>query len=128
MGGSEAEVHDDTTEILLEAAYFQPDGDLAVVEAARAALRVERALRARRRSERRAHGLGPRGRAARSRSPAATVAPEPIDEYPVPVTPARIHGARPRGSEALLGVELGAERVKDALRPLEIEVEEVDGR
>ena len=26
--------------------------------------------------------------------------------------------------EALLGVELGAERVKDALRPLEIEIEE----
>ena len=54
----------------------------------------------------------------------AHVMPEPIDHYPVPITPARITVRVPR-VEALLGVALGTQRVKDSLAPLEIEIEEV---
>ena len=97
-------------------------GDLPVVEAARAPLRVERALRARHRPERRAHRVDPGGRAAARGRVGATVAPDPIDEYPAPVAPARITVRVPR-VEALLGVELDPDHVKNVLRPLEIEID-----
>lgn len=121
MGGAEAEVHDGTTEILLEAAYFQPMGISRTSK--RLGLRSESSARFER-------GVDPNGVLAGSARAAellqqvagARVAPEPIDHYPAPVSPARIH-VRPARVEALLGVELGAARVKDALRPLAIEVE-----
>ncbi|MGZ6965327.1 MAG: phenylalanine--tRNA ligase subunit beta [Acidimicrobiia bacterium] len=123
MGGSEAEVHAATSEILLEAAYFQPMGISR--SSKRLGLRSESSARFER-------GIDPNGVLAGSARAAellraiasARVAPEPIDRYPVPITPARIHVRVPR-VEALLGVELGAERVKDALRPLDIEIEEL---
>ncbi len=122
MGGSVAEVHEATTEILLEAAYFQPMGISR--SSKRLGLRSESSARFER-------GVDPNGvlvgsaRAAELLRLVASghVAPEPIDEYPVPIVPARITVRVPR-VEALLGVELGAERVKETLRPLEIEIEE----
>lgn len=123
MGGHDAEVQDDTTEILLEAAYFQPMG--VSRSSKRLGLRSESSARFER-------GVDPNGvltgsaRAAELLREVASahVSPEPIDQYPVPITPARIKVRVPR-VEALLGVELGAERVKDSLRPLEIEIEEL---
>lgn len=122
MGGSEAEVHEGTREILLEAAYFQAMGISR--SSKRLGLRSESSARFER-------GIDPNGvltgstRAAELLREVASahVAPEPIDEYPVPVTPARITVRVPR-VEALLGVELGGERVKESLRPLSIEIEE----
>ena len=52
MGGSTSEVSDATTEILLESAYFERMGIARTLEAAEAAQRVERALRARHRPRR----------------------------------------------------------------------------
>ena len=68
MGGSTSEVSDDTTEILLESAYFERMGIARTLEAAQAAQRVERPLRAGDRprcgrAQRRAgHGAARRGR------------------------------------------------------------------
>lgn len=122
MGGIEAEVHDGTTEILLEAAYFQPMGISR--SSKRLGLRSESSARFER-------GVDPNGVLTGSARAAellrlvasARVAPEPIDQYPVPITPVRITVRVPRVA-ALLGVELDAERVKDSLRPLAIEIEE----
>jgi phenylalanyl-tRNA synthetase beta chain len=123
MGGREAEVGDDTTEILLEAAYFSAMGISRTSK--RLGLRSESSARFER-------GIDPNGVLRGSDRAAellrlvagAHVAPEPIDHYPVPVAPARIHVRVPRVG-ALLGVEIAGDRVKDALRPLEIEIEEV---
>ena len=109
MGGADAEVHDDTTEILLEAAYFQPMGISRVVEAARAAVRVERALRARHRSERCADRF-----AARAPSCCAQVAAgarRARADRRSTRRRSRRPGSRcaPPRVEALLGVELGAD-------------------
>jgi phenylalanyl-tRNA synthetase beta chain len=122
MGGAEAEVHDGTTEILLEAAYFQPMGISRTSK--RLGLRSESSARFER-------GIDPNGVLTGSTRAAellrevagATVAPDPIDLYPQPVAPARITVRVPR-VEALLGVELGADRVQDSLRPLEIGIED----
>ncbi len=121
----EAEVHDDTTEILLEAAYFQPMGISR--SSKRLGLRSESSARFER-------GVDPngvlggsdacRGAAARS-SPARTSRPNPIDQYPVPVDPGPHHRARARGSRRCSASSSAPERVKDALRPLEIEIEEI---
>jgi phenylalanyl-tRNA synthetase beta chain len=121
MGGAEAEVHDTTTEILLEAAYFQAMGISR--SSKRLGLRSESSARFER-------GIDPNGVLAGSTRAAellrevagATVAPEPIDVYPEPVAPARITVRVPRVG-ALLGVELEPGRVKDVLRPLEIGIE-----
>jgi phenylalanyl-tRNA synthetase beta chain len=121
MGGHDAEVSDDTTEILLEAAYFQPMGISR--SSKRLGLRSESSARFER-------GVDPNGVLAGStraaellqQVAAATVAPEPLDIYPAPVRPARIQ-VRTGRVEALLGVDLGADRIKSALQPLEIEVE-----
>ncbi len=121
MGGAEAEVHDGTKEILLEAAYFQPMGISR--SSKRLGLRSESSARFER-------GVDPNGvlagsaRAAELLQQVASgrVAPDPIDQYPVPVVPARI-SVRTARVEAVLGLELGAARVKDALRPLAIGIE-----
>jgi phenylalanyl-tRNA synthetase beta chain len=121
MGGAEAEVHDGTTEILLEAAYFQAMGISR--SSKRLGLRSESSARFER-------GIDPNGVLTGSTRAAellrevagARVAPDPIDEYPEPVAPTRITVRVPR-VEALLGVELEPDRVKDVLRPLEIGIE-----
>ena len=109
MGGGDAEVHDGTTEILLEAAYFQPMGISR--SSKRLGLRSSRARASSAASTRTACSRGSPSAAwsccARWRG--AQVAPEPIDEYPVPVTPARDPRARAPRVEAVLGVELDAE-------------------
>ncbi len=90
MGGREAEVHDGTSEILLEAAYFQAMGISR--SSKRLGLRSESSARFER-------GIDPNGVLEGSARAAellrevagAHVMPEPIDDYPTPVTPARIN-------------------------------------
>ncbi len=121
MGGEEAEVHAGTTEILLEAAYFQAMGISR--SSKRLGLRSESSARFER-------GVDPNGVLSGSTRAAellgevagATVAPDPIDQYPAPVRPERITVRVPR-VEALLGVELDPDHVKNVLRPLEIEID-----
>jgi phenylalanyl-tRNA synthetase beta chain len=121
MGGAAAEVRDDTTEILLEAAYFEPMG--ISKSSKRLGLRSESSARFER-------GIDPNGvltgstRAAEllAEVAAGKAAPEPIDHYPAPVERARID-VRTRRVEAILGVELGAARVKESLQPLGIDVD-----
>jgi len=121
MGGAEAEVHDGTTEVFLEAAYFAPIGISKTSK--RLGLRSEASARFER-------GVDPNGvltgstRAAQllAEVASATVAPDPIDEYPAPVERARI-SVRTARVNAVLGLDLDADRVKDALHPLGIETE-----
>jgi phenylalanyl-tRNA synthetase beta chain len=121
MGGAAAEVGATTTEILLEAAYFEPMGISR--SSKRLGLRSESSARFER-------GIDPNGvltgstRAAQLLAEVAggRAAPGPIDQYPEPIAPRRI-AVRTSRVEAVLGVELGAARVTDSLRPLGIGIE-----
>ena len=121
MGGSTAEVSDATTEILLEAAYFQPMG------IARSSKRLKLRSESSARFER---GIDPDA-VARNAERAmellvqvagARVAPDACDEYPAPITRPRIT-LRTRRVNAVLGTTLDAEDVWDALAPLGIELD-----
>ena len=99
----------------------------ADVEAAEAAQRVERALRARHRP-RRGRARTPSGRwSCSSRWPARRSRPTRCDEYPAPVERPRIT-LRTSRVNAVLGTDLDAEDVWDALAPLGIELDDADGR
>lgn len=125
MGGSTAEVADGTTEILLEAAYFQPMG------IARSAKRLKLRSEASARFER---GIDPdrvavhaeRAMELLAEVAAARVAPAPVDEYPRPVTRPRIR-VRTTKVNRVLGTELTDTEVVDALGPLGVDVEGGDG-
>jgi phenylalanyl-tRNA synthetase beta chain len=121
MGGGASEVHEGTTAIVLEAAYFQPMGISRTSK--RLGLRSEASARFER-------GVDPNGvltgstRAAELLAEVAggRSAPEPIDRYPVRIERPRIH-VRTGRVGALLGLTLDAARVRDALAPLGIETE-----
>ncbi len=120
MGGSTAEVSDATSEILLEAAYFERMG------IARTSKRLKMRSESSARFER---GIDPNGVAAHAERAmelfvdvaGARVAEETVDEYPEPVEPARIH-VRTSKVNAVLGTELLDSEVLDAVRPLGIDV------
>ncbi len=121
MGGAEAEVHAGTTEILLEAAYFTP------MEISRTSKRLGLRSEASARFER---GVDPEG-VLRASDRLCELFVEvcggrpapPIDDYPTPVERERIR-VRPARVGAILGLDLDGDRVRDALRPLEIGIEE----
>lgn len=121
MGGAQAEVHEATRRILLEAAYFEPMGIARTSK--RLGLRSEASARFER-------GVDPNGvlrasaRAAElmQQVAGARVAPGPIDAYPTALQPARIR-LRTARAGALLGIPVSAPRVRDALEPLGIAVE-----
>ena len=120
MGGSEAEVRQDTTEILLEAAAFAPTGIARTSK--RLGLRSESSARFER-------GVDPNGVLAGSARAAellaevaeAACAPDPVDHYPQPVRPSRIR-VRTTRVNALLGTTLDDEAVRTALEPLGLRV------
>ena len=122
MGGAEAEVHDGTTGIVLEVAYFAPMGISKTSK--RLGLRSEASARFER-------GVDPNGVIRASdrivelltEVASAPVGPPAIDEYPTPIERERIR-VRPARVGAVLGLELDGAQVRDALRPLEIEIEE----
>ncbi len=121
MGGSQAEVQATTTEVLLEAAYFTPMGISKTSK--RLGLRSEASARFER-------GVDPNGVLAASTRAAqllievaaAQVAPGPIDVYPEPVQRERI-AVRTARVNAILGLDLSAEWIKESLTPLGIAIE-----
>jgi phenylalanyl-tRNA synthetase beta chain len=123
MGGGTSEVSDDTSEILLESAYFERMGIARTSK--RLKLRSESSARFER-------GIDPNGVAEHAERAMelfaevaeAKVAGEAVDEYPQPVERVRIH-VRTSKVNGVLGTELRDTEILDALRPLGIEV---DGR
>ena len=120
MGGTTAEVSADTTEILLEAAYFERMG------IARSSKRLKLRSEASARFER---GIDPDGvatHAARAMEllvevAGAGVAPEAVDHYPRPFTRPHIT-LRTTKVNGVLGTDLTDTAVIEALSPLGIEV------
>ena len=120
MGGRDSEVDESTTEILLEAAYFERMG--IAKSSKRLKLRSESSARFER-------GIDPdavASNAARAMELFAEVANaaaagDVVDEYPQPFTRPRI-SLRTSKVNRLLGTSLTDAEVLDALRPLGIEV------
>ena len=121
MGGGGSEVSDSTTEILLEAAYFQPMG------IARSSKRLKLRSESSARFER---GIDPDGVAEHAERAMelladvadARVAPGAVDEYPRPVERRRIR-LRTSKVNGVLGTQLSDRDVLEALRPLDIDLE-----
>ena len=124
MGGAEAEVADDTTEILLESAYFEPSGIARTAK--RLGLRSEASARFER-------GVDPNGTATGAMRAmelfpevaAAEPAAGAIDVYPVPVERPRIT-VRTSRVNALLGTDLPTGEIRALLTPLGLETERVE--
>ncbi|MET0628820.1 MAG: phenylalanine--tRNA ligase subunit beta [Acidimicrobiia bacterium] len=121
MGGSTSEVSDATTEILLESAYFDRLG------IARSSKRLKLRSESSARFER---GIDPDAIAVNAERAmellvavaGAQVAGDAVDEYPAPVERAQIR-VRTSRVNALLGTDLDAEDVWDALAPLGIDLD-----
>ena len=121
MGGSTSEVSEATTEILLESAYFDRMG------IARSSKRLKLRSESSARFER---GIDPDAIAVNAERAmellvevaGAQVAPGSIDAYAAPVERARIR-VRAGRVNAVLGTDLDAEDVWDALTPLGIELD-----
>ncbi|HEX9505610.1 MAG TPA: phenylalanine--tRNA ligase subunit beta, partial [Acidimicrobiia bacterium] len=120
MGGSTSEVSPNTTEILLESAYFERMG------IARSSKRLKLRSESSARFER---GIDPDA-VARNAERAlqllvevadARISPAVTDVYPAPVERVRI-SLRPRRVNAILGTTLDADQVRDAVSPLGIEI------
>jgi phenylalanyl-tRNA synthetase beta chain len=122
MGGSTSEVDDGTAAILLESAYFERMG------IARSSKRLKLRSESSARFER---GIDPDATARNAERAMellatvadARVAPDGVDAYPAPVTPMRVR-VRTSRVNAVLGTELDAEEVWDALAPLEIDLDD----
>jgi phenylalanyl-tRNA synthetase beta chain len=120
MGGRDSEVDEQTREILLESAYFEPAGIAA--SAKRLGLRSEASARFER-------GIDPNGAAtgaARAMEllaevAGATVVDGAIDLYPKLIERPRIT-VRTARVNAILGSALEAAAVKELIRPLDIEI------
>lgn len=121
MGGSTSEVSAETTEILLESAYFDRMG--IARSSKRLKLRSESSVRFER-------GIDPDGVAGSAERAmellvdvaGARVAGTTVDQYPHPIERIRI-SVRTSKVNAVLGTELADTEVLDALRPLGIDVE-----
>lgn len=124
MGGAEAEVHGATTGILLEVASFSAMGISTTSK--RLGLRSEASARFER-------GVDPNGvlrssdRVVELLAEVAGAGPSPaaVDRYPVVIERERIR-VRPDRVGAILGLELDGNRVRDSLRPLGIDIDEID--
>ncbi len=124
MGGSTSEVSEETSEILLESAYFERMG------IARSSKRLKLRSESSARFER---GIDPDAIAANAERAmellvevaGARVAADAVDVYPSPVerTRVRVRAAR---VNAVLGTDLDAEDVWDSLAPLGIDFDSSD--
>jgi phenylalanyl-tRNA synthetase beta chain len=120
MGGGTSEVSDNTTTILLEAAYFERMG----------IARTSRRLKLRSESSARfERGIDPNAVAEHAERAMelfaqvaeARVASDIVDEYPHPIEPPRIR-VRTSKVNRVLGTSLTDREILDALRPLGIDV------
>lgn len=120
MGGQNSEVGDDTTDILLESAYFHPDS----IRRSQRYLGIHSEA-----AQRFARGADPNGalyameRATQLFAELAggTVARGVVDAYPAPVKPRRIHLDAERINR-LLGTDLSAAAMGDLLAKIDIAV------
>lgn len=125
MGGADSEVGEDTTEVILEAAYFDP------VTIARTSRRLGLRSEASARFER---GMDPESlRFAAARCAhfiASTAGARPssqvVDEYPDPISRERVT-LRPGRTSKLLGFEFEAPTQAKLLRSIQLVVDERDG-
>lgn len=121
MGGETSEVNDATTRVLLESAYFTPEGILRTSK--RLAVRSESSARFER-------GVDPGGALAAAwrawelleEVAAGLSADEAIDAHPAPVERERIV-VRPRRVSEVLGAEIDADTVRRHLSALGMQVE-----
>lgn len=125
MGGSRAEVHAGTSQILLESAYFQPEGVLRTSK--RLGLRTDASARFER-------GVDPNGTELAARraweimteTAAGAIGGSPVDMYPEAVLRPRIT-LRTERVNALLGVQVTAEEITRHLGAIGLDVAEGDG-
>ena len=125
MGGEDSEVSEATTEVILEAAYFDP------VTIARTSRRFNLRSEASARFER---GTDPdalsfaAARCAQVISLTAGARPsvQVVDQYPVPITRRRVT-LRPERTEKLLGFEIRSQAQAQHLRSVHLVVDERDG-
>ena len=122
MGGNSTEIHDGTTEVLLESAHFDPRtirrGARSLGMSTEASYRFERSV-------------DPNGTVRALNRVCELIAefsPEPVeiargvvDAYPKPIREVTIR-LRPKRANALLGVSLSAEEMAEHLRRLQLEV------
>lgn len=126
MGGASTEIHDGTTEVLLESAHFDPStirrGARLLGMSTEASYRFERVVD----PSGTIRALDRAGEliAEFSETP-VEIATGVVDAYPAPVTPNRIE-LRPARVNALLGLTLSAEVIAEHLRWLKLEVAEGD--
>lgn len=121
MGGSTSEVSEATTEILLEAAYFERMG--IARSSKRLKLRSESSARFERGIDPNGVGSGAeRAMELLTQVAGARVAPNVVDVYPSPVQRQRIT-VRTAKVNAVLGTQLDDGAVRDALVPIGIDVE-----
>jgi phenylalanyl-tRNA synthetase beta chain len=125
MGGADSEISDDTTAVILEAAYF--DAASVALTARRQLLRTEASARFERGADPDAPPVTA-GRAARLFAEIAggRVAPEVTDSYPQPIERPRVL-LRPLRTTKVLGIEVSPERQAEVLRSIELSVRETDG-
>jgi phenylalanyl-tRNA synthetase beta chain len=116
MGGASSEVGENTTEILLESAYFSPERVLRT--ARRLGLRTEASVRFERGADPEAvSSAAERAAALLAEVCGGSVARGALDVYPKPVKPKPIRLRVARTNE-LLGVTIPAPEMASSLRPL----------
>jgi phenylalanyl-tRNA synthetase beta chain len=116
MGAGDSEVSDVTTELLLESAYFSPDGILRTSK--RLGLRTESSARFER-------GVDPNGTARAAERAwelfaeiaSGQLATGTLDDYPAPIEPIRVR-LRTERVNAVLGTDLDTARIQGHLEPL----------
>ena len=124
MGAGDSEVSDDTVDVLLESAYFTPEGILRTSK--RLGLRTESSARFER-------GVDPNGVATAAdrawelfgQVAAGRAVPGVLDAYPEPIERRRIR-LRTARVNALLGTGLDTDRIRRYLEPLGLDVEATD--
>jgi phenylalanyl-tRNA synthetase beta chain len=124
MGGLNSEIADDTSDVLLESAWFEPSGVRAT--ARRLGIATESSHRFSRGTD--LEGLewaSRRAIALFQELAGGTVAPGSVDAYPRPYQPHTVR-CRTHKAEGLLGVELSTEKIADYLGRLELPLEIVD--
>jgi phenylalanyl-tRNA synthetase beta chain len=126
MGGEDSEVVEDTTDVILECAYFDP-GSIALTSR-RHLLRTEASARFERGADPEAVPVAA-ARCAQLMAELAggRVAEAVSDEYPRPVSPPSIE-LRPARTTQVLGLELSPSVQTNHLRSIGLEVTEADGR
>ena len=124
MGGRESEVGDATTTVLLESAYFDP---ASIGHTARGhGIRTEASARFERGADPEMCSLAA-ARCSQFISQTAASGPpsEVVDAYPVEIERRRVT-LRPRRTEQLLGIEVGARAQAERLRSIHLIVNEGD--